>query len=166
MGWWLQYGIPRAWDVDYSEIWFCQEGKHLHEMWSMRETQIVNDNLLRLQMEVGVLMLINRVLKSNMAMWMFFFSVSFEHSKSIVHGTEMATLQKELRCVIGCYCDRFCKLCLGPSSAGTVPIVAVSHFDVFILCGRMKFTLCTMHGQCNKWYLEKCKNLTFTGAGS
>jgi hypothetical protein len=34
----------------------------------MRETQIVNDNLLRLQMEVGVLMLINRVLKSNMAM--------------------------------------------------------------------------------------------------
>jgi hypothetical protein len=34
----------------------------------MREIQIVNDNLLRLQMEVGVLMLINRVLKSNMAM--------------------------------------------------------------------------------------------------
>jgi hypothetical protein len=34
----------------------------------MRETQIVNDNLLRLQMEVGVLMLTNRVLKSNMAM--------------------------------------------------------------------------------------------------
>jgi hypothetical protein len=33
----------------------------------MREIQIVNDNLLRLQMEVGVLMLINRVLKSNMA---------------------------------------------------------------------------------------------------
>jgi hypothetical protein len=34
----------------------------------MREIQIVDDNLLRLQMEVGVLMLINRVLKSNMAM--------------------------------------------------------------------------------------------------
>lgn len=34
----------------------------------MREIQIVDDNLLRLQMEVGVLMLIHRVLKSNMAM--------------------------------------------------------------------------------------------------